>query len=182
VIRGCIWPHRFHAAAASCCSASRLGEASAHCPLAVWPSDSRIPAKGPVSNGTGATHSPADASVPVAVAVPSPAQLGAFKPESTSPSEAISDCTLSPNDIDGRQARRMLCQWPATTIIPSFYPTHSSCEPDSPPDHFLGDLRGFSLASCSLDASSTPHLLSLIPHSGAAPLLPERHCLLFRPA
>jgi hypothetical protein len=55
---------------ASCCSASRLGEASAHCPLAVWPSDSRIPAKGPVSNGTGATHSPADASVPVAVAVP----------------------------------------------------------------------------------------------------------------
>ena len=53
VIRGCIWPHTFHAAAASCCSASRLGEASAHCPLAVLPPDSRIPAKGPVSNGTG---------------------------------------------------------------------------------------------------------------------------------
>ncbi|PMD57143.1 uncharacterized protein K444DRAFT_48115 [Hyaloscypha bicolor E] len=107
VIRGCIWPHTFHAAAASCCSASRLGKASAHCPLhtahcplAVWPSDSRIPAKGPVSNGTGATHSPAAASVPVAVPVPSPAQLGAFKPETTSPSEAISDCALSPNDIE----------------------------------------------------------------------------------
>jgi hypothetical protein len=73
---------------------------TAHCPLAVWPSDSRIPAKGPVSNGTGATHSPAAASVPVAVPVPSPAQLGAFKPETTSPSEAISDCALSPNDIE----------------------------------------------------------------------------------
>jgi len=49
----------------------------------------------------GATPSPAAASVPVAVAdsqtrsAIAPAQLGAFKPETTSPSEAISDlCAL----------------------------------------------------------------------------------------
>lgn len=134
----------------------------------------------------GATPSPAAASVPVAVADSQchrPAQLGAFKPERALPHPRPSQtCALSPNDIEGRLARRMLCQWPATTIIPSLHPIHSSCEPDSLPDHFLGDLRGFPLASCSLAASSTPHLLSLAPHSGAAPLLLERHCLLFRPA
>jgi hypothetical protein len=71
-----------------------------------------------------------------------------------------------PTTSKGREPRRMLCQWPATTIIPSLHPTQLVVRIRLAAGSLSGRLEGFSLASCSLDAPATPHLLSLTPHSG----------------